>query len=257
MSELPAPGPEPIDTRASPATRLVQRFFPGLEARTLALGSFVALILTIYWRHGSGDRVPRALVARVAAVVGTSPPQFAHHIYSHLAALVLLFLVPLAVARLVGLRPRDLGLGVRGAGRELLLVLAMWLAFLPVVYLASRTPSFMASYPRLRAMSNDPQLFVVYQTIYLTKWLAWEFFFRGFMLFGFEKDFGRGKAVVLSTIPFVLMHYTKPEAEMLGAILAGPVLCAIALRSRSIWPGVILHWLVAASMDFFASRWWR
>lgn len=257
MTDPPAPAPEAIDATASRASRLVQRFFPGLEARTLLLGSFVALILTLYWRHGSVTRIPRVLLAPVVAVVGKSTPQLAQHVYSHLAALVLLFLVPLGVARLVGLRPRDLGLGARGAGRELLLVLAMWLAFVPVVYLASRTPSFMASYPRLRAMSNDPQLFAVYQTIYLSKWLAWEFFFRGFMLFGFERDFGRGKAVVLSTIPFVLMHYTKPEAEMLGAILAGPVLCAIALRSRSIWPGVVLHWLVAASMDFFASRWWR
>ncbi len=241
---------------SSRSARLVERFFPGLEPRTLALGTFMALTLTIYWRHGSIEKAPRALLSRVAHALGSSTPQLFHHFYAHLAALVLLFIVPLGVARLAGLGPRDVGLGVRGAAREFALVLAMWVAFLPIVWLASRTPSFMATYPRLRAMSGDPQLFLVYQAVYLAKWVAWEFFFRGFMLFVLQKELGT-RAVVLSTIPFVLMHYTKPEAEMLGAIVAGPILCAIALRSRSIWPGVVLHWLVAASMDFFASRWWR
>jgi membrane protease YdiL (CAAX protease family) len=88
------------------------------------------------------------------------------------------------------------------------------------------------------------------------KWIAWEFFFRGFMLFGFGKDFLQ-RAVLVSTIPFVLMHYGKPELEMASALIAGLVLCFIALRSKSIWPGVLLHWLVAATMDFFAAQWWR
>ena len=41
------------------------------------------------------------------------------------------------------------------------------------------------------------------------------------------------------------------------AMIAGLVLCFIALRSRSIWPGVLLHWLVASTMDFMASSFWR
>ncbi len=53
------------------------------------------------------------------------------------------------------------------------------------------------------------------------------------------------------------MHIGKPEAEVLGAVVAGLVLCYLAMRSRSIWPGVLLHSLVASTMDFFASTWWR
>lgn len=238
------------------ARRLADRLFPGLEPRVLLLGSFVALVLTLYWRHGHQDRVPRGLVSALVKASGLPVPGFFQHLYAHVVAVVLLFLIPLGVARLMGLGPRDVGLGVRGSRREMGLVLGMWVAFLPIVWLASLTPSFLATYPRLRAMSDDAGLFFLYQAVYVSKWIAWEFFFRGFMLFAFEKDFGK-KAVVVSTIPFVLMHYTKPEAEMLGAILAGPLLCAIALKSRSIWPGVVLHWLVAASMDFFACKWWR
>ncbi len=106
------------------------------------------------------------------------------------------------------------------------------------------------------AVAASALLYVLYEVIYLTKWTAWEFFFRGFMLFGFEKDFGV-KSVLISTIPFAVMHMHKPVPEMVGSILAGFLLCWIARQNRSIWPGVLLHSGVAASMDLFASNFWR
>jgi membrane protease YdiL (CAAX protease family) len=53
------------------------------------------------------------------------------------------------------------------------------------------------------------------------------------------------------------MHYAKPPVEMMAAILAGFILCGIAMRSRSILPGVVLHWLVQMSIDFANCTWWR
>ena len=67
----------------------------------------------------------------------------------------------------------------------------------------------------------------------------------------------RAFLLTILAIPFVLMHFGKPQAEVYSSVAAGFILGWLAWRSRSIWPGVILHWLVAASMDFFASRWWR
>jgi membrane protease YdiL (CAAX protease family) len=166
-------------------------------------------------------------------------------------------IVPLLVSRFAsGWGPRDLGFRVKGAHREILLALGLWLAFVPVVLFISDTPSFAAKYPRVKAIAGDGTLFVLYHGLYLVKWIAWEFFFRGYMLFGFEKDFGT-RAVLISTVPFALMHVGKPELEMLAAVPAGFILCYIALRSRSIWPGVLLHWLVATTLDFAVSTWWH
>jgi membrane protease YdiL (CAAX protease family) len=127
---------------------------------------------------------------------------------------------------------------------------------LPLVWLASGTPAFQKTYPLLKEAETSAFLFFGYHGYYLLKWTAWEFFFRGFMLFGFKHDIG-GRAVLISTLPFVIIHMNKPEAEMLGSIIAGFALCWIALRSKSIWPGVMIHWLVAMAMDFFASSWWH
>ena len=42
------------------------------------------------------------------------------------------------------------------------------------------------------------------------------------------------------------------RALMLASIVAGLALGMLALKSRSIWPGVIIHCTVAFCMDWFA-----
>ena len=72
---------------------------------------------------------------------------------------------------------------------------------------------------------------------------GWEFILRGFLLFGLAKRFGNS-AIVIQTVPFVLLHLGKPEIETLGTIVSGLVLGYIALRSKSFWPAWITHFLV-------------
>lgn len=238
-------------------TRLLHRYFPELELRAVGLSLLSALLLTVYHHQGSFSAMPPGFAQAVGDATGIRDLQFHQHNWSHLTAVLLLLLIPAWAARITpGLSLRELGLGVRGAGREMAVVLGMWAAFVPIIWLASTTQSFLRTYPRLKLAATDPKMYFLYEALYFVKWIAWEFFFRGFMLFGLRKDFG-DKAVLLSTLPFVIMHVGKPEAEMLGAIAAGMILCAIALQSKSIWPGVVLHWLVASTMDFFAARWWR
>ena len=232
-------------------------FLPDLAWRPIWMGALSTWLLVIYWYQGSPKAAPQWFLEAESRLTGIGIEMFHRQAWSHACAVVLLLLVPLAVARFgAGLKPSDLGLRIRGAGREVLLVLALWLIFVPVIWYFSTTPSFAAYYPRLKAARADASLFVLYQAYYLVKWTAWEFFFRGFMLFGFRRDLG-ASAILISTIPFAVMHVGKPEAEVLSAFVGGMILCAIALKSRSIWPGVIIHSLVATTMDFFASTWWR
>ena len=61
-----------------------------------------------------------------------------------------------------------------------------------------------------------------------------------------------------------MIHFSKPWLEASGAILFGLFLGVLAMRSRSIWGGVIVHIAVAASMDVVAllqsyglpAKWW-
>lgn len=58
-------------------------------------------------------------------------------------------------------------------------------------------------------------------------------------------------------MPFVVAHWGKPEAEIFGAIAAGFILCRLSLSGKSIFPGMLLHFLVAGSMDFLTCTFWR
>ncbi len=225
--------------------------------RPLYLTACATWLMVIYHHHGGTSEAPRWFIDASTELLGLELVQFHQHLWAHACAVVLLMIAPLLLCWFgEGWSPRDLGFRVRGAGPEIGVVLVLWVLMIPLVYLVHDNVAFRNIYPRLDAADSSARLYFMFEGFYLVKWVAWEFFFRGFMLFAFQKDF-MTRAVLISTVPFALMHYGKPEIEMASAMIAGLVLCFISLRSKSIWPGVLLHWLVASTMDFFASSWWR
>jgi membrane protease YdiL (CAAX protease family) len=103
-------------------------------------------------------------------------------------------------------------------------------------------------YPLYRKAGQGIEYFLLYEGVQLIHMLGWEFFFRGFMLFGLEKKFGRA-SILIQTIPFAIMHYRKKPMEAYGSIFAGIFLGILGLRARSFLPCFILHFLVALSAD--------
>jgi membrane protease YdiL (CAAX protease family) len=82
--------------------------------------------------------------------------------------------------------------------------------------------------------------------------IAWEFIWRGFMLFGLEKKFGY-YSVLIQMIPFVILHNGKPFLETFGAIFGGIALGILAFRTRSIYYCIITHISVMYSIDLISS----
>ena len=52
---------------------------------------------------------------------------------------------------------------------------------------------------------------------------SWEFFFRGFLLFGLARRYG-DNAIWLQAVPFAIAHFSKPEVETLSTIFGGAAL---------------------------------
>lgn len=69
-----------------------------------------------------------------------------------------------------------------------------------------------------------------------------ELAFRGFILSGLEDGYRRWSAVVLSAFLFGFLHVLLSfSQQLINATLMGVVLALLAIRSRSILPGIILH----------------
>lgn len=182
------------------------------------------------------------------------------------AKLLGFLLIPILHLRLRGERLRDYGLtwGLRAPPGDAAcgapvapprlgrLYVALYLLLLPVLIVASRTTAFQDTYPFYRQCQRSVLDLLAWELQYALTFLSVEFFFRGYLLFGLRRALG-SHAIFVSMVPYCLLHALKPAAESYGAIFAGVALGVLALRSGSIWFGVLLHVSVAWTMDLLAA----
>ena len=134
-------------------------------------------------------------------------------------------------------------------------VLGGWLLMLPLIALVLQFfPAFQEKYPLSDVAGTNWKVFIAYEISYGVYMFCWEFFFRGFMLFGLEKRFGN-YSILIQTLPFVVKHSSKPFAEAMGSVVTSILLGVLALETRSFIYGAAVHWLVAMSMDILALAW--
>jgi membrane protease YdiL (CAAX protease family) len=128
-------------------------------------------------------------------------------------------------------------------------------------------------YPLFRGVLESDLDFAIYQLGYLPFFVAIEFIFRGFLLFGIyqfrdtpalagpttvQRRLAFGYyAVLISMLSYTAWHLGKPQLELWGTIPFGLAGGAIALISRSIWPLVLVHWALNAFLDLAIREGWR
>lgn len=151
---------------------------------------------------------------------------------------------------------RDYGLQIgdyRNGFKYIFIFVAL---MIPVLWFISSTESFAKAYPHLSSARESWQIFLIYEAGIILYMIGWEFFWRGFMLFGLEEKFGY-YTVLIQMIPFLILHNGKPVLETFGAIVAGIALGILALGTRSIFYCIIAHAGVMFSMDLISSLRYR
>lgn len=168
---------------------------------------------------------------------------------------VIAYTVPplLAIKLVLKERVRDYGVRIRGIGRHAPVYAMLLGVSVPFVVAASYTVAFQAKYPFYDLAPGEglwPEM-ALWWAVYALQFAALEFFFRGFMVHGLSGRLGY-MAVFVMVVPYNMLHFGKPMAEALAAIVGGAVLGSLSLRSRSIWWGVAVHVGVAGTMDVAA-----
>ena len=132
------------------------------------------------------------------------------------------------------------------SGRMLAVAIALPFVLHPLaIELLASLQSFFPQLPdsakaAFAAMSDDTlPLYVVIGVFALTPALCEEVAFRGFILSGFGSGGRTGVAIVLSSITFGLIHMVPQQ--VFNASLLGMVLGLIAVRSKSLFPGIAFH----------------
>ncbi len=146
------------------------------------------------------------------------------------------FYAALPLIAILILRKNPLNYGLRLGNCRLwgFYVVITCLIALPILFGVSKVDSLQSYY----TITDFNLIDYFWRTfIYLS---AWEFIFRGYMLFGLKNKF-KEASIFIQMIPFVLLHLGKPEIETISTIPMGIYLGWVAYRGNSVWPAVIIH----------------
>ena len=200
------------------------------------------------------NRMLRGYDLNLLAVVGISTLVLVLERYHPLSIdfprvteLIYYLLVPLAAGWLLFRdKPWDYGIRI-GRWKSALILTAAYLAAMALIlYGVGKMPEFRSYYHRY---AIDWSELLLNAALYM---FAWEFLFRGYMLFGLEKSIGKG-AIFVQAIPFVLLHIGKPFLETLACIPGGFIFGYVAYRTRSFLPCFVIHFGIYVMMFFFTN----
>ncbi len=212
----------------------------------------VPVILLVYIYHGMDEAFARYF----SHLSNLYYFDIYRYVYQFLTTLVLFFLFPLIIIKLVfkeKLKNYGLTLGDKRYGLRFIII-TIPLIVTPIIILGSHMPQVRAEYPLSKLVQDNASVFLLYEFSYvLLYYVGWEFFFRGYMLFGLREKFGDAYAILLQVIPSALLHFNKPESEFLGSIVLGIVLGYLALRTRSILYPLIIHSCIGVFTDLFVT----
>ena len=152
--------------------------------------------------------------------------------------------------------PHFYGLQWRGFhARPYLLMLTL---MIPPIVWASFQENFLSVYPLLRPAVAERVhgwptglAFGLHEVFYAMRFISVEIFFRGFLVLGLVRWFGRATLLPMIVL-YAVWHFGKPFPEALGSIFGAYVLGLLALRTRSIAGGILLHMGIALLMDLAA-----
>lgn len=213
--------------------------------------STVLLVIFFYWGRPAFYFTSglSGWVADIATGALEEFPGVGAYLWWGFTSLLLRVGIPLVViVWLLNRRPREFGFRLEGIGRHMPVYIVMFLVMLPVLIWVSSFESFLSYYPFYDRAVEGGAAFWLYEIGYGLQFVGVEAFFRGFILFGLLPRFG-ALAVVVMTVPYTMIHFSKPMPEAFAAIVAGLVLGVMAIRSRSFVPGIFLHVAVAVTMD--------
>jgi len=157
---------------------------------------------------------------------------------------ILYFVVPLAIILLLFRQnPSTYGFRIGKWRAGLIFSLVGCVGMAIVIFFLARLPGIEQYYS-----TRAPETLVKILSYTGVEYFAWEFMWRGFLLFGLASLLGPGPAIWLAAVPFAFMHLGKPEVEAVTTIFGGAAFGYVAWRSQSFVYPFLIHWFMITLM---------
>ncbi len=164
-------------------------------------------------------------------------------------------IIGLAIIRFIFKKWVEFDYGVRLEWKQLKPYFLVLILVAPLIIGASFFPDFQRAYPQYKPWNfhdvfglSIPQRAAIFESCYATGFVAVEAIFRGALAITMVRIMGP-RAVLAMASFYCVFHFGKPAGEAVGAFFGGYALGVLAIHSRSVLGGLIVHLGVAMLME--------
>lgn len=219
---------------------------------TIAITVTVTTCAFLIYHFTSGSEVFKR---KTEALFGNRNDSFGQVVANRLLGFILFGGLPLiTMAFVADFRLHDFGFGSRVGFLSWL-----WIAILSVVIIAMNffnapNKANLAMYPQIRIPVWTTSTILISAITWILYLAAYEFMFRGFLLFALYSELGMVAAIAINTSIYSLVHIPKGKTEALGAIPLGILLCYLTLITGNLLIAFLVHVVMALSNEWFSLR---
>ena len=118
--------------------------------------------------------------------------------------------------------------------------------------LTSKSHENLREYPQIRKEKWGSGLLVSSALTWILYLFAYEFTFRGILLFVLIEPLGLMPAIAINTVIYAIVHVPKSFREAVGSVPLGIVLCLAAWKTQGFMVAFIAHCFLALSNEWLS-----
>jgi membrane protease YdiL (CAAX protease family) len=116
---------------------------------------------------------------------------------------------------------------------------------IPLVIKNAKKAENLKNYPQIRSKIWTRKTMLINLFGWFIFLLAYEFLFRGLLLFPLADSLGVWPAIAINSSLYAATHIPKGLVETVGALLFGTLICIITIISGSIWTAFMAHLIIS------------
>lgn len=174
-------------------------------------------------------------------------------VFQKLTGVLFLGIIPLiVVVTTTDYSASDLGINLSGLEQSLKYIAVMGALILLLNFFATNKPGRLKDYPQMRIANWTTKILTINALAWTAYLIAYEFLFRGVLLFLCYASFGFWPAVAINLGLYATTHIPKGAGETMGTFPYGLLLCYVTISTGSILVAVATHLIMALSNDLFS-----
>jgi len=153
---------------------------------------------------------------------------------------------------LLNCSPAEVGIGftLGPVGKKWVLIAAI---VLPALMLwIGRSKENLWQNPKIRARHWTWALVILNTLSWIIYLFAYEFFFRGFLLFPCITEFGLVWAIIINVVLYTLAHADQGRSMMIGAVVFSIVLSLISYYTGNFYAAFLIHVINACANEWIS-----